>query len=169
MAALLAASQAALPAPEASPIVIPADTAVAIRIVAPISSKTSRPDDRFAIELAEPILRDGAVLVPAGARGEGEVVHAAKAGWGGRPGELIVAARFLQCGAVKLPLGKFRWSATGANRSGAAMAAGFVLTPAIFLVNGGQVEVPAGTLATARVTASVALPSEGGCTTPPRP
>lgn len=156
-------TQAAEPA--VADTIIAADTPVAIRTAAPVSSKTNRPDDRFPIELAEPIMRDGVVLVPAGVRGEGEVVHAAKAGWGGRPGELIVAARFLRCGTVELPLGRFRWSETGKSRSGAALAAGLLLTPAPFLVNGGQVEIPAGTLATARVTAAVTLPppGNGGC------
>lgn len=143
--------------------VVAADTQVTIRIVSALSSKTNRPDDRFTIELATPILRDGVTIMPAGVRGEGEVVHAEHAKWGGRPGELIVAARFVSCGAVRVPLGKFRWSETGQDRGGKAIAAGLLLTPAVFLVNGGEVRVPAGTLATARVTASVTLPANGGC------
>lgn len=158
---LLAAPQAATE-PAASPTVeLARDTPVSIRIAEPISSKTSRPDDRFAIELAEPLMVDGQVIVPAGARGVGEVVHAAKARWGGKAGELIIAARFLNCGAVQLPLSRFRWSETGESRDGAALAASIAFTPAAFLIKGGEVEVPSGARATARLSAAVTLPAAG--------
>ncbi len=117
-------------------------------------------------------LRDasGAIVLADGVTGGGEVIHAAKAGFGGRAGELIVTARYLQCGAARIPLGHFRFAATGTDNSQAAAgvnvaaAGASVLAPlagigalAVFAIQGGQVNVPAGTPALARVNADVAL------------
>ena len=64
-------------------VTVPALTPVIIRIDAEISSKTSKPGDRFGITVAEDVRVDEAVVIPAGSVGEGEVIHAAKPGAGG--------------------------------------------------------------------------------------
>jgi len=136
---------------------IAAETAVRIEIVAPVSSRSSRTGQLFAIRLAEPILVDGRALVPAGAAGIGEVVHAARRGGGGTPGELILAARYLDHGGVRIALHKLRFA-----RSGADGRIGFVVGyPASYLLTtpGGHVDVPAGTILQALVAAPVTLPA----------
>lgn len=176
-AALLAAVDAAAP-PEADPAasistpppttteatstaqsgdLLAAKTVVDIQIVDALSSKTSQIGDSFAIRLAEPIMADGRVLLPAGATGRGEVVHAAKARWGGKAGELVVMARYLECGAQRIPLGHFHFGVSGESHVGNAFAASMVVPLAGFFISGGEVEVPVGARANAKITADVVL------------
>lgn len=77
-------------------IKIPAMTLIAIEIIAPISSKTAKVGEMFPIKLSQPIYVGGNLIVPMGAKGYGEVVHAAKARAAGKAGELIIAARYLE-------------------------------------------------------------------------
>ncbi|WP_343519053.1 hypothetical protein [Sphingomonas sp.] len=150
---------------------IAASTIVDIEITEALSSKTAVPGQRFAIRLVQPIAAGGGgTLLPAGARGEGEIIHARKAGFAGKAGELILAARFLRCGTVDVPLGRFKFAAAGDDRSksaaavNSAAAGASVFTPiagvgtvVAFLIKGGQMEVPAGARATAQVKADVEL------------
>ena len=137
---------------------IPARTPLEIEIVERVSSKANRPGDRFAIRLAEPLLIDGQVLIPAGTAGVGEVVHAAKGGAGGKGGELILAARYLELNGVRIPLRSFRYGpsqGTDKTKTVNAMnvaAAAFVpaLAFAGLFVSGGNVDIPAGTRANAQ-------------------
>lgn len=135
-----------------------------------LDSKESKPGDWFPIHLARDLTDGGgAVLLPAGTRGQGQVVHAAKAGFGGKAGELIVNARYLQCGTTRVPLGHFNFAEAGKDRSRTAgavssAAAGALSAPiagagalVAFMIQGGQVHVPVGTLAMAKVTADTAM------------
>ncbi len=139
------------------PMVIPKGTRLTIEIDAPLSSNISLPESRFTIHLAEDVMVDGWRVMMAGATGEGEVVHAAKAGWGGKAGELIINARFLDCGAVRLPIGKMRIAGRGANKTGEAIAASLVFSPAMFMVSGGNLSIPGGTRADAATLVDLPL------------
>ena len=55
----------------------------------------------------KPVAVDGEVVIPAGAACVGEVVHAAKAGFGGKAGELILASRFVRLGDREIKLRSF--------------------------------------------------------------
>lgn len=127
-----------------------------------ISSKTAKPGDRFRISLAGTVAGNGQTVLPSGLHGEGEVIHAAKARWGGKAGELIVNARFLDCLTVRLPIGRLHWANVGEDRLGTALAVSIAFTPALFLISGGEVEIPAGTRGIAKLTADVDIPS-GAC------
>src|SRR5688572_33212892 len=76
-----------------SRVTVPALTPVAVRLEEPISSNKNKPGDRFRITVAEDVRVGDALVIPAGSMGEGEVVHAARSGAGGKAGELILAAR----------------------------------------------------------------------------
>ena len=158
----------------ADAVTIPVDATVAITVDAPLTSKDSKPGDTFPISVREP-LRDaaGAIVLAPGSTGAGEVIHAAKAGFGGKAGELIMTARFIQCAGVRVPLGHFRFVAVGRDNAAvagttAAVASGAsVFAPlagvgslAAFLIKGGQVRIPAGTPAEARVKTATLLTPE---------
>jgi hypothetical protein len=140
-------------------------TPLVLRIDSAISSKTARRGDRFGLTLEADLIIDQHVLVPKGTKGEGEVVHAAGVGFGGRAGELILAARFLQLGDARLPLQSFRISRAGANNSAEAIgvmaAAGAVGAIAALFITGTSAEVAAGQIAIAKTAAafSVARPT----------
>ena len=177
----LALAQASAAAPAAAPMIsvsavplseavgVPAaltkGTRVALLIKATLSSSSSHPGDRFPIKLADPVVIDGKIVLAPGAAGEGEVVHAAKARWGGKAGELIVNARFLDCRGVRVPLGKLKFAQAGENNTVGAMAAGAVFLPAMFIISGGSVTVPSGTRVSASIIGDVILPplSDGHC------
>ena len=67
-------------APRPRPIVVPADTVIAVVTDETLGSKISQPGQTFTATLREPIEVDGRVAVPKGARATGTVVDAKPAG-----------------------------------------------------------------------------------------
>lgn len=154
---------AAAATPEPSPVAdgfarIPANTPVNFEIVDALSSKTSKVDQMFAIRLLDPVTVDGKVVLPAGIVGEGQVVHAAKATGLGKAGELILAARYMQCGDSKIGLRGLKLGGTGQDKTGTLMAAtiavGVIATPLMFM-KGGETIIPAKAFAHARLSKPV--------------
>lgn len=154
-AALPASERPAVERPEQ--IVIPAGIPISFEILDPISSKTSKSGDTFKLKLATPIVVDGLVAVPQDTVGFGEVVHASKAKSGGQPGELILAARYLDYAGQKIKLRSFGFSRTAQDKTLKAAAVAFMIIPAIFTVRGGEVELPSGTVAQAKIAEDVHL------------
>ena len=83
----------------ALPVTVPAFTRVEVKLGEQISSKTNHTGDRFKLTITNDVYIDDFLAIPAGSEGEGEVVHAAPAGLGGKPGELILAA-LVDCAKV---------------------------------------------------------------------
>jgi hypothetical protein len=65
---------------EPKPLVIPADTVIAVVLDETISSKTSKSGDKFTATVESPVEVDGKVAIPKGARAEGVVNEAKAAG-----------------------------------------------------------------------------------------
>jgi hypothetical protein len=65
---------------EPKPLVIPADTVIAVVLDQTISSKTNKPGDRFTATVESPVEVDGKIAIPKGARAEGVVRDAKAAG-----------------------------------------------------------------------------------------
>lgn len=143
---------------------IPALTPVHLEIMTAQGSAISKPDSRFPIRLVEPIMLNDREVVPAGTMGEGEVVHAKKASASGGPGELILAARWLDVKGRQLKLRSLHIAQTGSsaikdvNRASMAAAATVPAVAVIGLfVTGKEIVIPAGTLAEAKVAADFAV------------
>lgn len=143
-----------------TPPAIPAEAAVRIEFLATLSSKTSHPGDVFPIRLAEPLARRGAVLIPAGTLGLGEVVEAKPAAGGGAPGVLILAVRYLELGGRQIRLHGLNQDAVGRDRMASAMRgvsrSSAMVLPTLALgmaVEGGNVIVPRGGQAVAHIAA----------------
>jgi hypothetical protein len=75
-----AANNAVKKAIEPKPLVVPADTVIVVVLDQTISSKTSKPGDRFTATVESPIEAEGKVAIPKGARAEGVVSDAKAAG-----------------------------------------------------------------------------------------
>ena len=75
-----AAKTAVKKAIEPKPLVIRADTVIAVVLDQTISSKASKPGDKFTATVESPIEIDGKVAIPKGARAEGVVNEAKAAG-----------------------------------------------------------------------------------------
>lgn len=167
---------AAPPAPvqqdEPQPVVaIPAMTPVQLQIMTDIDSKTAKIGEMFPIKLSGPITIDGKLVVEQGITGQGEIVHAAKARAAGKAGELILAARYLDWNGVRIPLRTFRYGPeVGESRVAEAMGAAVVIAaPVALLIAGGEMRVPAGTRAIAKVSADVLIPAEPSMAQPAAP
>jgi hypothetical protein len=150
----MASGSATLPAPAsaATPadITLPANTVIELELLDGVGSALSKPGDPFRMRVAQDVSRGGRVLIPAGTEALGAVVHAARAGAGGKGGELILAARHLDCaqGPVRL---RSSFGAAGKHRVGASIATGLVVGPFAMLIRGKNVELPAGSPVSARL------------------
>ena len=143
----------------ATPRALPAGTLVEIALTKPVGSKLSKRGDRFGIRLVEDLKLDGVVLLPAGAEGEGEVIHAAPGKMGGGPGELLLAARFIERGGLRVPLKAFKMGRSGRDNVDSAMVVAMVAGPFALFIQGGEVVIPAGTIANAKLAADLPLPT----------
>ena len=158
---VMAADQAAVQAAvRSTDLLIPAKSIVEIEITEPVSSKVNNLGDTFTLKLAEPFLMADRTVLPAGLTGRGEVTHAAKSGWGGKAGELIVNARYVKCGDIRIPLGHFHYAVAGKNNVGGAMATSQVIPLGQFLVSGHEAIIAAGSRGTAQVSADVTISSD---------
>lgn len=161
-----AGSNLAVPAIEsadavaAETLTIPALTPIIIEILSDLGSNTSQQGDRFPLRLAEPIVIDGRVVVPAGTAGEGEVIHAKKNGGMGSAGELILTARFLDVGGTQLRLRSMSFDGVATSRIDTAGRFGIAgaVVPAVslvgFFIKGGKLAVVSGSLASAKTAES---------------
>jgi hypothetical protein len=65
---------------EPKPLVVPVDTMIAVVLDQTISSKTSKPGDKFSATVESPVEVEGKIVIPKGARAEGVVKDAKAAG-----------------------------------------------------------------------------------------
>lgn len=162
-AGMVAGQESAVPQADtpAQAVAIPAETAVAagtvieIRIDEPVNSKTHKTGDWYAISLSQPILLGERTIVPAGTPGRGQVIHAAKSSWGGKAGELILGARYLEYEGRQIPLRGMKLGALGGNNESLAFASGLFLSPLPLVINGKNADIPAGALATAKLATAI--------------
>jgi len=145
--------------PLTAPNVLPAGAVVELAITKSVGSKLSKRGERFGIRLAQDLKLNGVVVLPAGVEGEGEVIHASPGKMGGGPGELLLAARFLERDGVRVPLKALKMGSAGKDNVDNAMIVSMLAGPFALFVQGGEVLVPAGTLANAKLAADLAAPA----------
>ena len=150
-------------------IAIPALTDVVIVVDSLITTKTAKTGTEFPIHLADPIRLRGAEVVPAGTMGVGAIVHAATARSMGKAGELVLAARYLDFDGRHILLRSTQLGRRGKDNTDIGFAVAIVALPALFFITGGEVVVPAGTLASARTAALFVLPPGVAAIVPPAP
>lgn len=142
---------------------LPALTNIRIGVLADLASKQNATGDEFDIALVEPIAVADGYVIPAGTRGRGWVIHADKARFGGKPGELLLGARYLKLGDIEIPLRSMKLAIrpgkdNGGLAMGMAIAGGAVGGVASMFVTGGQQRVASGMEAIAKTAADVELP-----------
>jgi hypothetical protein len=146
------------PAPGPAPLILPKAHPIVIAIDKELGSKISQTGEVFPIRLAQPVVIEGVEVLPEGIVGEGQVVHAKKAGIGGAAGELILAARYLDHGGRRIELRSFRFLEAGDNalakgqdNIGAVNATMALASPLAIFIGGGNTNVPPGTIASAKI------------------
>ncbi len=146
---------------------VPAGTVVEVELAKAVSTSSQKPGDAVALRLAKPLVVDGRILLRAGTPGVGEVIDAARPGLGGKGGKLVLAARYLRRGRTRIPLEGLQLTGIGHDSSGVANAAGIggiaflPLGVVGMVITGGQVTLPAGAKASAKLTKDVTLASLG--------
>lgn len=128
-------------------VTLPALTTVQIELLASVSSEKSRTGERVPIRLAQPILIDRREAIPAGTMGVAEIVHAKKSGYGGTPGELVIAARYLDVAGQSLKLRSLRAAQSGQSR---ILEANLAVAMGMVPPHGGPLVIPAGALLEAK-------------------
>ena len=140
-----------------------AGTEVAVELAEAVGTKGRKAGDAFALRLAAPLIVDGQVAIPAGTRGVGHVVQASGAGLGGKGAKLVVSADYLTVKGGTVPLQGLQLTGTGKDQTFAADIAslgGWISMPLSlvgFAVTGGEVEIPAGAAARAKIARDVSL------------
>ncbi len=147
-------------APASNSLRLAAGTEVQVELAESVGSATSHVGDRFALRLAEPIMAQGKVALPAGAAGQGEVIDAGRAGMAGKQGKLIVSARYLELAGRHVRIRGMTFVLSGKSR--VDLAQGVLLLPyagvTAALIKGGDITLPAGTRATVKLAEDVELP-----------
>jgi len=152
------------PAPEVC-CTIPLGTPVRLEIMEPLSSKTQKEGDQFKIRLAQPVSVHGQVVLTAGDVGVGEVVDVAPAGFTGRGGKLVLAARYIDQQGVRVRLMAFKLGGSGVSHEDSSLVVSTVGAVAVgplgvipgVLIKGGQIDIPAGAEATAKLSSAIDL------------
>jgi hypothetical protein len=151
---LLAAS---LPA---ATIQLPRGTEVKVKFAAAakVSSGNLAKDVPVLFTLAEPVIIGGETLVEAGAAGTAKVVEVKKAGKAGKPGYIKVAFVELEPKGVYQTADKAKIKLTGeVENKGKGKKFFSMLFIAGLFIKGGQGEIPANTVYTAKVAESITL------------
>lgn len=137
--------------PAISTLTVPAGTEIVMKIINPISSRSATKGYFFEIETVEPVIMDGQTIIAPGVKGMGEIIHAAPKGFGGRAGELILAARYLLIDDMKIGLKGLKLGRAGKDQAGTAVITTAVLPIAGVFVTGTSVDLPAGQIITAKL------------------
>ncbi|MGJ7902305.1 hypothetical protein [Lysobacter sp. 1R34A] len=146
-----------------------AGTELLLETLQPLSSATLKRGDKFGLRLAQALSVDGALVLPAGTTGVGEVVHAERSRSGGKPGELLLAARYLEADGRQIPLRSFRVGAAGVDKSGQVIGLSIAVGVFAMFMRGGEIQIPPHTQAQARIAQDVDLPSSAAPVQGPAP
>lgn len=133
-------------------------TFVDLELAQVVSSKANKRGDKIAIRLVRPLVIDGVTVLPAGVAGVAEVTTVAPAGMGGKPGELMILARYLDYYGQRIPLRGFKMGSRGADNAALALAASYPLGPFAMFITGGNIEIPIGAKANAKIAAEIEIP-----------
>lgn len=144
---------APVPEPKPEAIVIPNGTPIVVEVTELVSTRTAKVGHMFALKLAEPLVWNGTVIIPEGTPGKGEVIDTGKPGMGGKPGKLVLAARYLEFEGRQVPIRALKMRMGARDNVSGAMAATVVVGVFGLAVTGGHMEAPAGMQATAKLGA----------------
>ena len=133
------------------PASIPSGTSVTLRLKEAVTSRAAKRGDYFKLELVNDIRSGPNIVIPAGTTGVGQVVHSAPKGFGGRAGELIIAARYLETKDRRIALRKTKFSVAGSDNVGAALATSLVSPIIGLFVTGTSVDLSAGSIIVAEI------------------
>lgn len=140
-------------------------TVVTLEILEPLSSALAKRGDKFRLRLADTLSVEGNEVLASGMEGVGEIIHAEKSRSGGKPGELLLAARYLEHAGARISLRGLKLGGAGKDNVNAALATSFALGPLALFVRGREIVIPAGTRAQAKISVAADLTPQPGLAT----
>lgn len=113
-----------------------------------LTTKDNHAGDRFYLEVAEPLIYHGQVVVPVGSVAVGEVMHAERNGYFGKKGDLAIRLLYVQT-----PSGPIRLSGhvarAGTGQGLLAIGGGVIVAWPMFFIHGTSGRLPAESSVTA--------------------
>ena len=149
-----AQTMSAVPAPaQLRPVVVGASDAGVLRTGTPVALKTRealttkgkklRPGARVQLEVAEPVLLDGAVVIPAGTPAVGEVTDVRNKGMWGKSGRINARVLYATVNGRQIRMtGAF--DDRGTTGTGGVVASAVFIPVAGFFVTGTSANIPVG-------------------------
>ena len=134
------------PAPPAShpnTLLVEADTMVRLMVVNEVSTRTTKPGDRFLLRVDENVVVNGATVIPVGAKAWGEVLSAEASRALGRAGKLSARLLYVEAGEDRIPLTGDSKTA-GANGAAETVMGVIGLGPFGLFVRGNNAKLKAG-------------------------
>lgn len=123
-----------------------------------LSSKTSPKGTPFDLEVAEDVLKNGQLLIPAGTRAVGEVTHSNPKGAFGKSGKLEAAIMYMIIDGRPVRMSG-RLSAAGENGTTETVLTAVAVGMLAFAVTGKSATIPKGTRLRALLDKSVTIGS----------
>lgn len=142
-----ASAQLAL-APAAQPAMLRVGTPVTLKLAEGISTKekVAKINDRVRLEVAESITVNGAVVIPAGSPGVGELTEVRNKGMWGKSGRLVGRVLSINVNGRTIRMSGTFDSKGGSGTAAAVGVSAVVFLPAGFFMTGKSAVMPAGTV-----------------------
>ena len=105
--ALLLASPATAQQPPAaaeSGVLVEQDTLIRLMVLNEVSSRTTKPGERFVLRVDEAVVVGGTTVIPVGAKAWGEVLRAEESGAVGKAGSLAARLVSVEVGGAQVPI-----------------------------------------------------------------
>lgn len=136
---------AAPPAPASHPGALPVDqdTLVRLMVINEVSTRTTKPGDRFPLRVDENVVVNGVTVIPVGSKAWGEVLSAEASGVVGKSGKLNAKLLYVEVGADRVPLAGEAKSA-GAGGTAETVLGVIGLGPFGLLARGNNAKLKAG-------------------------
>ena len=134
-------------------------TPVALRLVEGLSTKEklAKVNDRVRMEVAEAVLLNGVVVIPAGSPAVGELSDVRNKGMWGKSGRIVGRVLTVNANGRTIRLSGTFDSKGGSGTAGAVAVSAVVFLPAGFFMTGKSAALPAGTVVRAFIDEDVPL------------
>jgi hypothetical protein len=152
-----ASSNPQAPNPTAVTVVLREGTAIKLKLLHTLNSKTVVVDDPLNFAVAEDVVMDGNVVIKTGAPATGRVFRAVPARTLGRGAELRLHLDHVRAGAVRVPL-RGSLAKEGQDKTGATVALVMVFGLSGFVKHGAEIEVKEGSSFEAFVDQDTVVP-----------
>ena len=162
------AAASAVVAPPTGSAMLRSGTEIALRLSEELTTKGKklRVGNRFRLEVAEPVVVNGAVVVPAGSPAVGEITDVRNKGMWGKSGRLVTRLLYTTVNGRQIRLsGGFDDKGT-AGGIGAVAVSAVVFLPAGFFMTGTSAKVPMGTIIKGFIDEDVPLAMPAEATAP---